>query len=374
MRVETLFLRNFRNYHYLELDLDPNLNIFVGANAQGKTNLLESLFFVATGRSFRTKSEEELVLWGKESCAAGARILHNRQSEKLYVTYQLEQRKKQYFSNGLEVKKSAFSGRLHVVLFTPEDLTVVKGSPQTRRKYLDEIICRISPLYAYSLSRYQHILRQRNQLLKTYREKIIASAELASWNIQLAREGAKLIAKRQFVLHRLGLLARLSHRKLTGREESLAVNYQTNIAKEILPKTDMIEQALLQALRENEKKECRVGQTLIGPHRDDINFTLNNKNARLYASQGQQRTLILALKMAEIELIKSECGEFPILLLDDVFSELDERRRHFVIENIEGKVQTLITGTTAEGMNAFKKAGKIFMVQRGEVKYIDPRR
>ncbi|NLZ38793.1 MAG: DNA replication/repair protein RecF [Firmicutes bacterium] len=374
MRVDTLFLRNFRNYRYLNLELDPHLNIFVGANAQGKTNLLESLVFLATGSSFRTRNEEELVLWGEDSCTAAAQIIKKQQTEKLLVTYCLKEKKKQYFSNGLELKKSAFSGRLLAVLFTPEDLLVVKGAPQARRKYLDEIICRFSPLYAYSLSRYQHILRQRNQLLKKYREKIIASPELASWNIQLAKEGAKIIRKRQYVLHRLGLLARLAQRNLTGREESLLIKYRTSLPKEFLTKDDEIEQALLRALQENEKNECRLGQSLIGPHRDEIIFLLNNRDARLYASQGQQRTLILALKMAELELIKGECGEFPILLLDDVFSELDEKRRRFVVENIEGKIQTLLTGTTAEGMNAFKKVGKILLVERGEIKYNDPRK
>ncbi|MCR3923593.1 MAG: DNA replication and repair protein RecF [Firmicutes bacterium] len=226
-------------------------------------------------------------------------------------------------------------------------------------------------VYEHELHRYQQIVRQRNQLLKFHREKILNSPELESWNEQLAKQGARVIEKRMFATHRIGLLARLAHRSLTGRDETLDVEYLSSIPKELDTQASETEMALLQGLKEKGKHEARVGQTLLGPHRDDILFSINKKNARLFASQGQQRTLVLALKLAELEFIKGESGEFPILLFDDVFSELDDKRRRLLVETIEGRVQTLITGTAAERLGVFKSAGKIFTVHGGEVKLFD---
>ncbi|HZK24489.1 MAG TPA: DNA replication/repair protein RecF [Oscillospiraceae bacterium] len=372
MRVETLVLHNFRNYSHLELKLDAHLNILVGENAQGKTNFLEAVNFSALARSFRTRNEEELVRWGSESCTVVASVQQRLQLQKLRVSYDLQTRKKKYFCNGVELSRAAYLGRVIPVLFTPEDLAVVKGSPQLRRKFFDELIGKISPLYEQDLSRYQQILRQRNQLLKTQREKVLHSAELASWNEQLIKQGSKVIAKRSFAVHRLGLLARLAHRSLTDREETLTVDYLSSIGEKITsPNTDW-EEKFAHALDKHAGHECRMGQTLIGPHRDDILLAINDKNARIYASQGQQRTLILALKLAEIEFIKSETGEFPILLLDDVFSELDSKRRQLLVAAIEGKVQTIITGTAAERLGVLHHDGKLFIVQGGEVRTSDP--
>lgn len=372
MRVENLVLHNFRNYSHLEIQLDAHLNIFVGENAQGKTNLLEALIFAALGRSFRTRNDEELIRWGQESCDVVAGTQLRQQLQKMRLSYDLATKKKKYFCNGVELSRAAYLGRIIPVLFTPEDLAIVKGSPQLRRKYLDELIGKISPVYEQDLSRYQQILRQRNQLLKTQREKVLHSTELDSWNEQLAKQGSRVMAKRSFAVHRLGLLARLAHRSLTDRDETLTVHYQSSIEDKATIANAKPEEIFYQALQAQAAHECRVGQTLIGPHRDDLLFAINDKNARLYASQGQQRTLMLALKLAEIEFIKGESGEFPILLLDDVFSELDHKRRQLLVAAIEGKVQTIITGTAAEKIVLFKNVGKVFTVHRGEVKVSDP--
>lgn len=366
MRIEALKLKNYRNYQQLTVELDPNLNLFVGANAQGKTNLLEAVTFLASGRSFRTRSESELVLWGEKSCLVAGSVAWRLVRQSLQVSYNLLEKKKQYAIGGIEVNRRAYAGKLVPVLFTPEDLSLVKGSPQLRRNFIDEEISKASPVYEYELARYQHIVRQRNFLLKKFREKTPIS-EIESWNEQLASSAAKVLVKRLTAIHRIGLLARLTHRNLTGRDESLDLSYSSCIPLPEGADQEQLRLVFLHALKDKTKEEARLGQTLIGPHRDDIIFSINGKNARLYASQGQQRTLVLALKLAELEYVKGETGEYPVLLFDDVFSELDERRRKLLVESIDGRVQTFITGTEAEKLGTFRNSGRLFTVSQGEV-------
>lgn len=247
-------------------------------------------------------------------------------------------------------------------------MAIVKGSPSNRRKFIDDEICKVSPIYEDDMNRYQHVIRQRNFLLKTHRKKILGSEELASWNEQLAPLAAKIVSRRISVIHRLGLLSRLAQRRLTGRTESLEISYLSTFAAENSADLAELKESFLKKLSEKKEQEARLGQTLIGPHRDDFQIFLNGREARLFASQGQQRTLVLSLKMAELEFIKGETGEFPVLLFDDVFSELDEERRIALLDAIDGRVQTFITGTEADKMGKRKVAGQIFQVTHGEVK------
>lgn len=372
LHIERLGLYNFRNYKTLTLNLDRNLNIFFGDNAQGKTNLLESIIFAASGRSFRTRRETELIRWEAETCQVAAVVARGENKEKLQIVLSRQPLKKNYFAGGRALPRQHYLGRLLTVLFTPEDLTIVKGAPQQRRNFLDELICKVYPLYESELQRYAQILRQKNQLLRTYGEKILNSPELASWNEQLAGQGAKIINRRLFVLRRLNLLARLAHRRLTQGEETLELAYQSAVFLPEKSEEREIAAALLSGLQEKSKEETRIKQALLGPHRDEILLAINGVNSRLYASQGQQRTAVLALKLAEVEYLKGESGEFPLLLLDDVFSELDGLRRKSLVETIDGRVQTFITGTTAESLNAYLPAGKFFCIRRGEVKLYAP--
>jgi len=368
LRIETLFLHNFRNYSRLQLSFDNHLNLFIGANAQGKTNLLEAINFLATGKSHRTRNEEEVVLWGADGCSVAAKVGYLYGEGALKIAYLAAEKKKTYSVNGLTQKKSALSGKLTTVIFTPEDLAIVKGSPSNRRKFLDDEISKVSPVYEDDMNRYQHVLRQRNFLLKTHRKKILDSEELGSWNEQLAPLAAKIVSRRISVIHRLGLLSRLAQRRLTGRTESLDINYLSSFGAEISTDLPELKELFLKKLAEKKEQEARLGQTLIGPHRDDFQIFLNGREARLFASQGQQRSLVLSLKMAELEYIKGETGEFPVLLFDDVFSELDEQRRFALLEAIDGRVQTFITGTEADKMTRTKVPGKMFLVAHGEVK------
>ncbi|MBS3982888.1 MAG: DNA replication/repair protein RecF [Dethiobacter sp.] len=367
LRIEALKLINFRNYPELELELDKNLNLFVGANGQGKTNLLEAISFLASGVSFRTHNESELVFWGEKNCFVSGIVSKRFGKQTQQVFYESEKRKKTFKNQGVLIERRKYLSQLIPVLFIPEDLTLVKGQPQGRRRFLDEEIVKVSPVYEFELGRYQQIVRQRNFLLKKYREKIIGSQEMESWNEQLVTQAVKILTKRMAALRRISLLARLVHRNLTGRRENLEINYASLPTYQEGAHPEQIRQSLLESMEERKQEEVRWGQTLVGPHRDDILFFINGKNAKMYASQGQQRTLVLALKLAELEYVKGETGEYPVLLFDDVFSELDENRRRFLVETIEGRVQTFITGTEAERLGNFKHSGRMFTVSRGEV-------
>lgn len=370
MRVASLFLINFRNYAQLDLELDNNLNFFVGNNAQGKTNLLEAIVFLSTGKSYRTKNEKELILWGKDHVTVAGKIVENTGENKIKITYDAKIKKKNYFINSIGKNRISLSAKLTTVLFSPDDLSIVKGAPQNRRSFLDEEICKISPLYEKELYRYQHIVRQRNHLLKTFRKTVIDSDELLSWNQQLAPLAARIVLRRSETVHRLGLLARLAQRRLTGRAESLELIYNTTLPVKEASSEKGLALAFLEQLQEKKEQEARFGQTIIGPHRDDLVFLLNGYDARLFASQGQQRTLVLALKLAEMEFIKGETGKFPVLLFDDVFSELDERRRAQLIEAVDGRAQLLVTGTELDRMGKSRQSGHVFSVSAGEVKKI----
>jgi DNA replication and repair protein RecF len=367
LRIETLQLKHYRNYPQLQIELDPNLNLFTGANAQGKTNLLEAMFFLGTGRSFRTRNESELVHWGEQECTVNGNVIWRLGRQKMGVQFSVESKKKIFKEGGAQVERRNYAGKLIPVLFTPEDLMLVKGAPQGRRRFFDEEISKMSPLYEAELARYHQILRQRNFLLKKHRETIMNTPEMESWNEQLARQGAAVLQKRMNAIHRIGLLARLTHRNMTGRDENLEIFYCSTVPVKEPNKREMIYQAFLSALEEKKEEEARFGQTLVGPHRDDAIFYINGKNARIYGSQGQQRTLILALKLAEVEYVKGETGENPILLFDDVFSELDGQRRGLLVESIDGRVQTFITGTEAEKLGTFKQSGRMFTVSNGKV-------
>ncbi len=369
MRIEELSLRNYRNYQSLDLKPDGNLNIFVGANAQGKTNLLEALTFLAAGKSFRSsRNENEMTLWGEDFFTVAGKVKHRYGENRLKISYEIKTKKKNFSVNGGIQPKSIYAGKFTAVLFTPEDLDLVKGAPGQRRSFIDEEICKVSPPYEYRLARYQQIVRQRNHLLRMLRHKALTSDELSGWNEQLAPLAAAIILKRFSTVRRLGLLARLIHRRLTGMKESFELSYSSSLpVGEEAGEREIID-TVFESLENNKENEARLGQTLVGPHRDDLVLKLNGRDARLFASQGQQRTLVLALKMAELEFIKGEKGEFPVLLFDDVFSELDEVRRRLLVEAIDGRVQTFITATEIEKMGKLQACGKVFTVSAGEVK------
>lgn len=368
MFVKSITLKNYRNYSSLELNTDSGVNIFVGNNAQGKTNLLESIFVLALTKSHRTPRDKELIEWESEQAQLRAVV------ERKYGTVQLDliisRQGKKAKLNGLEQRKlSSFIGSLNAVMFAPEDLEIVKGSPAIRRRFLDMEIGQVQPNYLYHLQQYQKALIQRNNLLRQMWSSPNAQANtlLDIFNEQLVTYGVKIVRKRKQYIKKLQSWAEKIHAGISNGKEALTVTYSPSFA---IPKEDeavLFEQFMLK-LTQIKDQEVRRGMTLVGPHRDDLAFYINGKEVQTYGSQGQQRTTALSLKLAEIELMHEEIGEYPVLLLDDVLSELDSMRQIQLIETFQGKVQTFITTTGIEGINLSKlHDANMLYVQNGKV-------
>jgi DNA replication and repair protein RecF len=362
MRVDSLSLHNFRNYVNLKLDFPQNVNIFIGQNAQGKTNVLEALYFGAMARSHRTVVDSEVVQWQQPAAAIDLNFTRQNVQHRLSFRFQAAAGK-EIILNGHVIKSREVVGLLNVVLFSPEDLWLIKGTPAARRRFLDIEISQANPAYYRHLQQYNRVLAQRNKLLKKIRERQAKEDLLDTWDLQLAAAAAVIVSKRQQALHKLAMLANLMQRKLTGNQENLTISYYLGAPESISPSeatADWYQQMLLRLRQE----DIRHGSTGVGPQRDDLILTINGNNLRTYGSQGQQRTWVLALKLAELEFIKSEQGEYPVLLLDDVMSELDEQRQEHLLAFIKERIQTFITTTDQRGVPPIKFA-KYYRVADG---------
>ena len=368
MRLNELQIKNYRNYQELQLSFNKNLIIFLGENAQGKTNILESIYVLAMTKSHRTSNEQELIRWETEGAYISGLVDRGRSTIPLELFLSKKGRKTKV--NHIEQKKlSSYIGQLNVILFAPEDLSLVKGSPQVRRKFLDMEIGQIDPIYLYDLVQYQSVLKQRNQYLKQlYEKKQSDEVYLDVLTEQLIDFGSKIILARQRFVERLGYWANALHQKISQEKEVLQIDYLSNIPATIqsLPE---IQQHFAQALAQVKERERFRQITLVGPHRDDLDFLINEKNVQTFGSQGQQRTTALSVKLAEIDLMKEETGEYPILLLDDVMSELDDSRQLHLLATIEGKVQTFLTTTTLDHVkDKMPVEAEIFYVEQGHIK------
>jgi len=366
--LKKLSLRDYRNYESVEFATEGAVNLFVGPNAQGKTNLLEAIFVLALTKSHRTHQDKELIRWGAD------RTMLYGELDKKYGPCTLELtltgQGKRAKVNGLEQRKlSDFIGSLNVVMFAPEDLNIVKGSPGIRRRFLDMEIGQVQPSYLYDLSQYQKVLVQRNNLLKqSFRDKAPNATMMDVWNEQLVRLGIKIMKKRQNFIKKLQIWAESIHHGITNGSEKLLIAYNPSFGNdETFEETVLFEQFMIK-LSQAADQEIRRGTTLYGPHRDDLAFFINGKDVQTFGSQGQQRTTALSLKLAEIEFIQEEVGEYPILLLDDVLSELDTYRQTQLLETFQTKVQTFITTTGVESlqMNRLGNAS-IFHVRNGQL-------
>ena len=364
MYIKNLKLINFRNYNNLQLDFDPKVNIILGDNAQGKTNILEAIYLTGTGKSFRTYKDRDLIKFDKDQ--SYIKIEGEKRYNKISVELKLEEnKKKQIKVNGASLtKNSDILNNVHVVVFSPEDLKLIKEGPSERRKFLDTEISSIKPGYYYNLSQYHKVLMQRNHLLKKiqYNNKFLPTLDV--WNEKLVELGTKLMEERIRFINRVGTLSRLIHRKLTDNLENLEIKYMNNVPYK---KSEEISNCFLALLKENFKEDCLRGITSVGPHRDDLGLFINGIDIRSYGSQGQQRTSALSLRLAEIELIKAETLEYPVLLLDDVMSELDLSRQKYLIKNLKD-VQIFITTTNIDHLEDYKmNSKKIFYVKKANV-------
>lgn len=366
MRLNDIQLEHYRNYDQLALDFPKSLNIILGENAQGKTNLLESINVLAMTRSHRTSNEKELINWQSDFARITGTV--QKKTTKVPLELLLSAKGRKTKVNHIEQKKlSSYVGQLNVILFAPEDLSLVKGSPQIRRKFLDMELGQINPIYLYDLVQYQTILKQRNQYLKKADGRV-DEVYLDVLSEQLADFGSKVITARLRFVDRLTYWAKQLHQQITYGKEQLALEYVSTIDFANGAEQPEIYQAFLAQLKQNRARELFKATTFIGPHRDDLLFFIDEKNVQTYGSQGQQRTTALSVRLAEIDLMAEETGEYPLLLLDDVMSELDNERQLHLLETIEGKVQTFLTTTSLEHLrDKITVEPDVFIVQAGTI-------
>lgn len=359
----------FRNLAPLDLEFDPHVNVFLGENAQGKTNLLEAIYFLALSRSHRTSNDREMIAFGQDFASLAGRV-HKRQLD-LDLRIVISKKGKSAWVNRVEqARLSKYVGHLNAILFSPEDLELVKGAPSLRRRFMDLEFGQINPEYLYFASQYRQLLQQRNNYLKQLaRRQASDQVLLGVLTEQVATAASELIWRRYRYLADLNRYAAEAYRDISGQREELRVLYRPS-AKEITAADHpaQIKQKLLDRFAEIADDELRRATTQLGPHRDDLEFQLDGKNAHLFASQGQQRTIALSLKLAEIQLIKQLTGEEPILLLDDVMSELDQNRQAALLNFIHGQTQTFITTTDLDGISQeIVKQPRIFYIHSGQI-------
>lgn len=371
MLIENLKLSNFRNYKALDLTFNAKTNILVGYNAQGKTNILEAIYMLATTKSFRGAKDTEMIRTHEQISVISGKIFTE-------TTHQLDivlsaAAVKSLRLDKKETGQKDFVGVFNVVLFTPDDLILIKGSPAERRRFLDWEISQVDAGYRSLLLDYTKVLNHRNSLLKAVIYENQDPELLVIWDQQLIELGSRLMIKRANMIRKLGLLSRLMHRRLSNGQEELVLRYVPFFAQPQAPfagemSYDIIKEQFTVALRATKQLELQRGYTLVGPQRDDFLFLINQCDAKIYGSQGQQRTAVLACRLAELEYMKSETGSYPVILLDDVMSELDTLRQGFLLELLQHKVQTIITTTDISDFTPeLMRDAAVFCVHAGQV-------
>ncbi|BCW95224.1 MAG: DNA replication/repair protein RecF [Fimbriimonadales bacterium] len=355
MQLHALRLSGFRNYTRAHIEPSPRVNILLGENAQGKTNLLEAIYYLSAFRPLRPVREADLIQWGAQEMRLTAQYETDGLTDELQIRLHAQGKRVITLNEQPVARPSALVGRLSVVCFTANDLTLIRGEPADRRRFLDTEISLLSPRYAHAVAHYRRALEQRNNLLRAYLEGAASLESLPEWNAQLVKYGARLFQARRQFLERLNTLAETTHRALTRRAESLQLQYQPGLpVRAPLPeKEEDWADALMSALHQSAGEELRRATTLYGPHRDDFQILVQGYEARLFASQGQQRTCALSLRLSEVALVESIRHAPPIVLLDDVFSDLDPARRQSLVAYLTPRTQTFITCTD---LSAFDEA------------------
>ncbi len=360
MILKNLYIKNYRNYSSQEVAFGENINVLVGKNAQGKTNLIEAIYFASLGKSPKTKKENELIKFNQTHTEIKIDLIKFGGNKKIEV-FLNKGSKKSIKVNQINLLKIAdLMGTMPIVYFAPEDLKLIKESPEDRRKFLDIALSQISKKYFYLLLKYQKILDQRNKLLKSTDNFNTIRDTLPVWDETLATTGAQIIYRRIKFINKLKLFSAEKIKILTNSEEEINLTYTGTLGDS----EEEIKKRLFNTLQNNIEKDIKLGYTSFGPHRDDIKIELNGIDVREYGSQGQQRTTTLALKLAEVEIFKEEYNEYPILLLDDVMSELDETRQNNLLKACKG-IQTIITTTQIN--DYYKNNAKIFKVENASV-------
>ena len=357
MYIRELKLDHFRNYDSLDLEFSAGTNLFYGDNAQGKTNILEAVYFCGTTRSHRTSRDSEMIRFG--SGEAHLQMVMEKRS----VDYRIDMHLKEGRAKGIAInrvpirKAQELIGMGNFIFFSPEDLGIIKNGPSERRRFLDMELCQLDKVYVSSLASYNKVLQQRNRLLKDLPLRPQDMGTLDVWDEQLVRYGSVLIRERENFAGKLGEMIRPIHRKLSGGKEEMETGYEKNTEAD----------RFAEDLKKMRDKDLLLKSTGCGPHRDDLSFSVNGIDIRKYGSQGQQRSAALSLKLSEIELVKQSTNDLPVLLLDDVLSELDSDRQHCLLESIGG-IQTFITCTGLEEyQNSPVQIDRVFHVRDGNV-------
>ena len=371
MYIESLKVKNYRNYDSLEINFENKVNVILGENAQGKTNIMESIYVLAMAKSHRTTNDKDLIRWDQEYAKIEGRI-HKRNTT-VPLELIISKKGKKAKCNHIEQQRlSQYVGNMNIVMFAPEDLNLVKGSPQTRRRFIDMEIGQVSPIYLYEYTQFQKIIQQRNHYLKMLQTK--KQTDLAMLDIlteQFIQYAVKIIEKRFQFLSLLQKWAEPIHKGISRNLETLQIRYKPSVdVSESMDLSKIVEEYKEKFVK-IKQREIDRGVSLFGPHRDDLVFMVNDRDVQTFGSQGQQRTTALSLKLAEIELIHSEIGEYPILLLDDVLSELDDYRQSHLLNTIQGKVQTFVTTTSVEGIDHITlQEASTFEVVHGSMKQV----
>lgn len=357
MKIKQLKLKNYRNYDLLELDFDPSTNILYGDNAQGKTNILESIYMCGTTKSHRGTKDRDMIRFGQEEAHIEAVI------DKKGVPFEIDIHLKNNSPKGVAINKMPIRraielfGIVNIVFFSPEDLNIIKNGPSERRKFIDLELSQLDKVYLSDLTNYNRIVNQRNKLLKDVYDRKDLMETLDIWDLQLVNYGKKIIDRRNKFIVELNEIVGKVHEQLTGGKEHLQIYYESSVSSMDF-KTN---------LKKNREKDIRMKSTSVGPHRDDICFMADGLDIRKFGSQGQQRTAALSLKLSEIEIVKKVINDTPILLLDDVLSELDKHRQNYLLDSISD-IQTLITCTGLDDfVNNRFHINKIMHVENGKV-------
>lgn len=361
MIIESIQAENFRNYESLDIHFEEGTNILYGDNAQGKTNVLEAAYLCGTSKSHKGSKDKEIIRFGMEE--AHIRCHVRKKKMKFQIDMHLKKNKAKGIAvNRIPIKKaSELFGILNIVFFSPEDLNIIKNGPSERRRFMDSEICQLDKIYLSDLTNYNKALNQRNKLLKDLNYNSDYSQILPVWNEKLVEYGKKIIKRRRTFVEELNEIIGDIHYEISGKKESLKLVYEP----------DVEENFFMEEINHSMEKDKKYCMTTTGPHRDDLAFYINDVEIRKYGSQGQQRTSALSLKLAEIEIVKKVIGDKPILLLDDVLSELDSKRQNFLLNEIKD-IQTIITCTGLEEFvkNRFEM-DKIFYIENGTAKEVN---
>lgn len=361
MMIKRLKLQNFRNYKDESVQFAPEINILYGDNGQGKTNILEGIYYLLTGKSYRVQREQELLRWEQNEFHLYGDFIMSHHRVSLESHY--KDKKKMVKINQVPCRRlSDFVGTINVIFFSPDDLIMIKGGPTERRRFLDLHIAQMSPGHVSLLNAYNKIIQQKSALLKSYVERNLKITQLQLWNDQLLEFGSKIIRNRSDLVEKLQNVSGHIYTDLTSQKEKIQIMYLSLGKKTI----DEAISEFPKLLNDKLEQEVERQMVLVGPHRDDVQILLDGKPARLYASQGQQRSIVLSLKLGELGLIHQKKGEYPLLLLDDVLSELDRFRRDYLINFIElSRIQSIITMTSSENLLG---SGTFLQVEQGHIR------